>query len=63
MIENMYGAGVFYEEAVNIALPDAYSGAVKESELHVVGYPQVELLEVRFKKKSSANTFFFYQIS
>ncbi len=45
MIENMYGAGVFYEEAVNIALPDAYSGAVKESELHVVGYPQVELLE------------------
>ena len=46
MIENMYGAGVFYEEAVNIALPDAYSGAVKESELHVVGYPQVELLEV-----------------
>lgn len=46
MIENMYGAGVFYEEAVNIALPDAYAGAVKEQELDVVGYPQVELLEV-----------------
>ena len=24
MIESMYGASVFYEEAVNIALPDAY---------------------------------------
>ncbi len=46
MIENMYGVGVFYEEAVNIALPDAYAGAVKEQELDVVGYPQVELLEV-----------------
>ena len=46
MIENMYGAGVFYEEAVNIALPDAYSAAVKEQELEIVGYPEVELLEV-----------------
>ena len=46
MIENMYGAAVFYEEAVNIALPDAYADAVKEAELQVVGYPQVELLDV-----------------
>ena len=46
MIENMYGAGVFYEEAVNIALPDAYGEAVKEQELQVVGYPEVELLNV-----------------
>ena len=46
MIENMYGAGVFYEEAVNEALPDAYAAAVKEAELEVVGYPEVELLSV-----------------
>lgn len=46
MIENMYGAAIFYEEAVNIALPDAYAGAVKEADLQVVGYPQVELLDV-----------------
>lgn len=39
----MYGAEVFYEEAVNIILPDAYEAAVKEQELEVVGYPQVEL--------------------
>jgi len=46
MIENMYGASVFYEEAVNIALPDAYSAAVKEQDVKAVGYPSVELLEV-----------------
>lgn len=46
MIENMYGSGIFYEEAVNEALPDAYSAAVKEAELEVVGYPEVELLSV-----------------
>lgn len=46
MIESMYGVEVFYEEAVNIALPDAYSQAVQEQELNVVGYPEVELLEV-----------------
>ena len=43
IIEKMYGAEVFYEEAVNIILPDAYEAAVKEQELDVVGYPKVEL--------------------
>ena len=43
IIEKMYGAEVFYEEAVNIILPDAYEAAVKEQELDVVGYPEVEL--------------------
>ena len=43
IIEKMYGAEVVYEEAVNIILPDAYEAAVKEQELEVVGYPQVEL--------------------
>ena len=46
MIENMYGPAVFYEEAVNGAMPDAYAAAVKEAELQVVGYPEVELLSV-----------------
>ena len=46
MIEAMYGAEIFYEEAVNIALPDAYMAAVEEQGLEVVGYPEVELLEV-----------------
>jgi len=46
MIERAYGEGIFYEEAVNIILPDAYSDAIKEQELEVVGYPKVELLDV-----------------
>jgi len=46
MIEAMYGAEIFYEEAVNIALPDAYMAAIDEQGLEVVGYPEVELMEV-----------------
>ena len=44
LIESMYGAEVFYEEAINIAFPDAYEAAVKEQDLQVVGYPAVELV-------------------
>ena len=43
IIEGMYGAEVFYEEAINIAFPEAYEAAVKEQELQVVGYPAVEV--------------------
>ena len=43
IIEGMYGAEVFFEEAVNIAMPDAYEAAVAEQKLEVVGYPQVDL--------------------
>ena len=45
MIEKMYGVEVFFEEAINIAFPEAYETAVKEKELHVVGYPTVEMVE------------------
>ena len=44
IIEGMYGAEVFFDEAINIAFPDAYEAAVKEKELQVVGYPSVELV-------------------
>ena len=43
IIEGMYGVEVFYEEAINIAFPEAYEAAVKEKELQVVGYPVVEM--------------------
>ena len=46
MIENLYGVGVFYDEAINIAMPDAYAAAVESEKLEVVGYPEVELLDV-----------------
>ena len=44
IIAGMYGAEVFFEEAINIAFPDAYEAAVKEQELQVVGYPTVEMV-------------------
>ena len=44
IIEGMYGAEVFFEEAINIAFPEAYEAAVKEQELQVVGYPSVEMV-------------------
>ena len=44
MIEKMYGAEVFFEEAINTAFPEAYDAAIKEQELKVVGYPEVEMV-------------------
>ena len=44
IIEGMYGVEVFFEEAINIAFPEAYEAAVKEQELQVVGYPEVEMV-------------------
>ena len=45
IIEGMYGAGVFYEDAINDAYPAAYEAAVKEQGLDDVGYPKMEILE------------------
>ena len=46
MIERMYGTGVFTEDAINIAYPDAFEAAVKESGCEPVDYPEVELVDV-----------------
>ena len=43
MIEKLYGEGVFYSDAVDAALPEAYTQAIGSSGLDVVGYPEVEL--------------------
>ena len=45
MIEAMYGAEIFYEEAVNLAYPDLFDQAVEQKKLDTVAYPDVELLE------------------
>ena len=46
MIERMYGKGVFTEDAINIAYPDAFEAAVKESGYEPVDYPEVELVDL-----------------
>ncbi|MCI9262996.1 MAG: trigger factor [Oscillospiraceae bacterium] len=46
MIETMYGAQVFYEDAVNESYPDLFAQAVEQEKLDTVAYPDVELLEL-----------------
>ncbi|MDR0862952.1 MAG: trigger factor [Oscillospiraceae bacterium] len=46
VIESAYGASVFYNDALDIVLPDACAFGVKESELRAVGYPNVSNIEV-----------------
>lgn len=46
IIEKMYGEGVFYEEAINIAYPDAYSAAVLEAGITPVDRAEVELVDI-----------------
>ena len=50
MIEKMYGAGVFYEEAVNDLLPMAYENGVNESGLEVVSRPEIAVTQVEAGK-------------
>ncbi len=46
MIEQMYGPGVFYEEAVDSLMPGAYSEAAKECGEDIVSRPTVDLVQV-----------------
>lgn len=46
MIEKMYGASVFYEDAANIIIPDAYEDAAKESGLEIVSQPEIEVEQI-----------------
>ena len=43
MIERIYGVGVFYEDAINAILPEAYPAAIKESGLDVVSNPDIDI--------------------
>ncbi|MDP4133345.1 MAG: trigger factor [Bacillota bacterium] len=43
MIEKAYGAGVFYEDAVNFIIPDAYDNAVEESKINPVCQPDIDI--------------------
>lgn len=46
IIEKMYGAGIFYEDAANEIIPDAYDAAVKESGLDIVSRPSIDVTQV-----------------
>ena len=43
IIELNFGKSVFYEDAINIALPELYDAAVKEFELDTVSRPEINI--------------------
>ena len=43
MVEKFYSKAVFYDEAINMVLPEAYDAAVKESGLDVVARPEIDI--------------------
>lgn len=50
MIERMYGKEVFYEDAVNALIPEAYEKAVDECEEEIVSSPKIEVAQVEAGK-------------
>ena len=46
MIEQMYGKGVFYEDAANEIIPDAYEKAVEECEETIVSSPKIDVTRI-----------------
>ncbi len=50
MIEKMYGAGIFYEDAVNMLLPGAYAKACDESGLDIVSRPEIDVTQIEAGK-------------
>ncbi len=46
IIEKMYGAGVFYEDAINDIIPDAYTAALKEAAIDTVGQPEFDVVSI-----------------
>ncbi len=50
MIEKMYGAAVFYEEAANILIQDNYMRAMDESGLDIVSRPTIDVEQIEAGK-------------
>jgi trigger factor len=46
IIEKMYGVSVFYEDAANELIPEAYEKAVDESGLDIVSRPEIDIVQV-----------------
>lgn len=44
-LEKMYGAELFYEDAANIIIPDAYADEVENSDLEIVSQPKIDVTQ------------------
>ena len=60
MIENMYGEGIFYDEAFELIFDEVYGPAVEENKVEVVDRPEIEIQEIGAGKnlKFTAEVFF-----
>ncbi|WZL81787.1 trigger factor [Vallitaleaceae bacterium 9-2] len=50
LIEKTYGIGVFYEDAANYCIPEAYDKAVEEEGLEVVSRPEIDVEQIEAGK-------------
>lgn len=50
MIEKMYGAGIFYEEAANTLIQENYPSAADESGVDIVSRPTIDIVQIESGK-------------
>ena len=50
MIEQMYGKGIFLEDAANALIPEHYSKALAECELEIVSQPEIDVTQAEAGK-------------
>ncbi len=46
IIERYYGSEIFFEDAVNIVLPDAYDKAIEEQKIEAVAQPEIDVKSI-----------------
>lgn len=46
IVEKMYGPAMFYEDAANILIPDAYAKALDECDLEIVSQPEIDVTQI-----------------
>ncbi len=51
VLEKMYGPSVFYEDAANAVIPDAYAKAADESKLDIVSQPEIDVTQIEKGKE------------
>ena len=50
IVEQFYGEGIFFEDALNDVLPKIYQDALKELELDVIDQPEIDIDEENFDR-------------
>ena len=46
MIEKMYGPEVFYDDAANQLIPEAYGKVYDEEDLEIVSQPKIDIVQI-----------------